>query len=1625
MAGPAQQITGLASGFDTQSIVKQLMEVEKAGYNKLDVKKQTEQLKLQAYQGVNTFIKKFRDSVSNLAGQKLWNSKSAGSTNEDSLIATANQYAVNGSYSFRVTQTASSAQFSSKGFSSKTDQIGQSNADGTVNKLGVINLNNAGARIDQSARLESFNGGNGVYRGSIRITDARGTSTTVDLSGAETINDIVSAINNASGILAKASIGRDNQGGSFLVIEDQSEGAGKMKIQNVGQGTTATDLGIAGTAENVGGPITGRNLFYLGRETDLGTLNDGLGIEQGRISIDVDDGAGDGVFFQADLSNAKTVGDVLDAMNAAIAKAVVDAGSKGSHLEGLKFQLNEARNGFEFVGAKDGYIYEIGDLSVAGMMTNPETAKQLGLFGSHYIAAGDDSFGGKRVLGDIDSPMLKNINGAFGGGVGSSSGSTPQVPVPLTGSTKLSSLNNGKGLDAGAFSSGLHLVFFEGNGANYFSTGNIVDQARLLRIANDPDSDMDDLLDVLNGGLADYQAANNINGLDDLKFELGGGGIVLTGMSQAHGYAVQNSLFAQELGLVREKMGGVNPYETDLEDLYKAAKVTDGVGVQIVEGQTKLSELLNVDGDPLGADGWAALAAGSFVVTVDGQAFDLTDVLKTLDGNATVESFLGAVNAAMKAEFGGGAPQLLVGIEGMGFQWRNLDLSGDFKAEGGVAGDFGLDKDWTGKSTADFGTVQDSVKKQLNPTVSGYTKPVTVTGQNADRITLGQLYNGRGLAFTGEDADSFKILFLEDTADEYGIEITKSDLMAALGAKAGGGKLSDLSVEDYLDTLNNVIAQKIAADPALAGVEAELGIINGAFGVTRAVGLNDNDLMSFSGELANHAAAGWGFGSSQVASGSGFPPGGKVLGDNLGAIEYHQQAVQGIGSVFVEVGGAEYELSTAGLAGESTLRELIETLNEELQAKTGRTDIAFTMNASGTALALDNNSNQTVKFIDKGDVNTLAADLGFINRETGAAKEVDAYTLSEAKGLAKRYISRAAGLSALGVEPNVLVVTNPRGQTVNIDVSEAKTIGDIVDALNSITNLGIRARVNEAGDGIMVEEYYEPGEEPSPPPDGKIKIADQAGSNTAKQLGLLGEGTDGAGGQRSVINGSMKKTIDVYSNDTLTTLMNRVAQEGYKTAIVNDGSAKPFRLTISSSTTGGASDFIMDSDVDALGLTQKSRGKDAKILYGDPNSGVSPMMLSSATNSNSNAILGLTLDIKSVSDTYTTITVDTDKSKVADEIKAMVGAYNELNDFVSFLDGYDPETNEPGVLFGDTSIRNLMKSIDDMFYMIYNPEGVSYDEITGERKKTWSWMDLGISFAAKESSSGSSSSTWYSSMELDEDLLQEMVSANWDQLYDSLASQRNVSNSGLSKNMAASASFNYQYDRDGNGDIIYPENNWNVNNAINGDYSSALANGVNGFQANKTIEDGENQYTVWLQQASTISRLSIYHAGVVTIDGKSSNGSLRDFKVEYLDANTGKWETLREVEANSGDASHLGLPMPTAVSAIRITATKTNADDGKFRLLDVQAIEDSGLAGRLNHLTTSLGDVTTGFMAERQTDVDEKLKELEDQMARMQEKLDMKEASLWRQFTAMEKALSQLQNQGNQITSMLSSMSAN
>lgn len=117
---------------------------------------------------------------------------------------------------------------------------------------------------------------------------------------------------------------------------------------------------------------------------------------------------------------------------------------------------------------------------------------------------------------------------------------------------------------------------------------------------------------------------------------------------------------------------------------------------------------------------------------------------------------------------------------------------------------------------------------------------------------------------------------------------------------------------------------------------------------------------------------------------------------------------------------------------------------------------------------------------------------------------------------------------------------------------------------------------------------------------------------------------------------------------------------------------------------GGLASLVYDPANSILNLTEVSAARDASIL-------VDGVAVTSATNSFTSAISGLTIDATGVSTVGepTTLTIAYDTTGARSRIDEFVGAYNSLVDNLRALASYDPETKVAGPLLGDATYRDF------------------------------------------------------------------------------------------------------------------------------------------------------------------------------------------------------------------------------------------------------------------------------------------------------------------------------------------------
>jgi len=192
----------------------------------------------------------------------------------------------------------------------ETFQILESGRGTTAHDLGLytpaalpgpITSRNIAPQLTLRTNVAALNAGAGIDLASGVIITNGGNSITLDFAGAQSVQDIINAIN-TSGVGVRAQINADQTG-----IDIINELAGASLTIGENGGTTAEDLGI--------------RTFRL--DTRLSDLNDGLGVHpvdgaDFRITTSA------GTTVEVDANGARTVQDIIAAINAAATAAGVN-----------------------------------------------------------------------------------------------------------------------------------------------------------------------------------------------------------------------------------------------------------------------------------------------------------------------------------------------------------------------------------------------------------------------------------------------------------------------------------------------------------------------------------------------------------------------------------------------------------------------------------------------------------------------------------------------------------------------------------------------------------------------------------------------------------------------------------------------------------------------------------------------------------------------------------------------------------------------------------------------------------------------------------------------------------------------------------------------------------------------------------------------------------------------------------------------------------------------------------------------------------------------------------------------------------------------------------------------------
>jgi len=261
---------GLISGIPIANTVDQLIALQARPRDLLtDLNDSLEQEQL-ALTDLSARLISLRLGAQKLGLESFFDQREVSSSDSTLLTATSTGTPALGSFEFTPLQTVQAHQLLSSGV-----QSGQTALGG-----GSFSVR-FGGFLNSDTELDVLNGGAGLTRGTIRITDRSGASAEIDLRTALTVNDVLTAINKNTTIDVRAEV----HGDRFRLV-DVSGGSGNLRVDELGS-TTAASLGLAGV-DTAANSVDGQDVVRLFEELSLSRLNDGHGIRFDRFDDDLE-----------------------------------------------------------------------------------------------------------------------------------------------------------------------------------------------------------------------------------------------------------------------------------------------------------------------------------------------------------------------------------------------------------------------------------------------------------------------------------------------------------------------------------------------------------------------------------------------------------------------------------------------------------------------------------------------------------------------------------------------------------------------------------------------------------------------------------------------------------------------------------------------------------------------------------------------------------------------------------------------------------------------------------------------------------------------------------------------------------------------------------------------------------------------------------------------------------------------------------------------------------------------------------------------------------------------------------------------------------------------------------------
>lgn len=439
-----------------------------------------------------------------------------------------------------------------------------------------------------------------------------------------------------------------------------------------------------------------------------------------------------------------------------------------------------------------------------------------------------------------------------------------------------------------------------------------------------------------------------------------------------------------------------------------------------------------------------------------------------------------------------------------------------------------------------------------------------------------------------------------------------------------------------------------------------------------------------------------------------------------------------------------------------------------------------------------------------------------------------------------------------------------------------------------------------------------------------------------------------------------------------------------------------YRLQVTSSSTGSASQFTLDGLDGFTGTAVLAEGADAQISIGSD--AATAYTVTSASNTFSGVVPGLQFTVNAKA-TGVTVSAAVDGSSVADKIATLVTQTNSLLSDIASKTVYDATTKTAGVFTGETSVRQLQQGL---LTSVSSTTGTGV-QVTRDGRLTFDRQAFLTAFAADPAG---------------------VATAFGGQSAFSASSGVTGTSAQLSNSLKTARTGDYALEVT----AVPAREQWSV--ATGGDLAGQTLTLTRGTTTlSYTAATGLSPAGA---ATALNSRLAAAGFGVTA----AASGNTLVLTAESAGASLGFTPDLDGVpgtqdaagtdvvgsidgQTATGLGSVLSLPTGTGGAVgLSIDITTTAADVAGSRGAVGTFAYRAGLAQRL---VTLVGDATsdTGGITTAQDSAKTQIQRYQNQIDAWDDRLTNYRQTLTRQFTAMETALAKLKSSTAQITSML------